>query len=631
MNSFVQEDIEYENQSIQHTIFLIIAALGIVYGDIGTSPLYAFRECFSHGVLPTSDNVLGITSLIFWSIIIVVCLKYLIFVLRADNRGEGGILALMALVLEKARSRPGTIKWIYIMPGIFGASLLYGDGVITPAISVLSAVEGLQVVAPGSYPYITAITVLILFALFFFQSFGTRKMGTVFGPVILVWFTVIGIIGLRAIFKNPAILNAINPLHALSFIATVGPKGIATLGAVFLALTGAEAMYADMGHFGKVPIRVGWFLLAFPALILNYLGQGALVLANPALVDHPFYHLVPTWGVLPLVILATLATVIASQALISGAFSITSQAMQLGYFPRVVTKHTSSTERGQIYIPFINWALLAVAVILVLSFHTSSNLAAAYGIAVSTTMVITTFLVFFVATDVWGWSKAKAVTIFGMFLFIDLVFFFANAIKFLDAGWVPLFIGGIIFTIMTTWYTGRKVLLRALKKQVPPFEQFFSRLKADEYKVIEGTSIFMIRDLDITPPALIYNIRHNKVLHEKVILLSVITEDSPHVVGQDKQLQIISLGNGFYRVIIHSGFMETPNVMEFIEKSGLKIDLKTATFFTDRAIPIPTPAPGMAMWREKLFAFLSQNAQRPTSFYRIPAEQVIEIGFQVEI
>ena len=612
---------------------LVFGALGVVYGDIGTSPLYAFRECFTHGHLinPNHDNVLGILSLIFWAVLLIVCLKYLILVLKADNRGEGGILALMALSLQKNKKRAGFMKWAIITPALFGSALLYGDGAITPAISVLSAVEGLSIVTDKFQPYILFVTVVIITLLFGAQKNGTAKVGAVFGPIITLWFLTIGGLGFYALLSNPEILWAINPYYAINFFNTNGLSNITVLGSVFLALTGAEALYADMGHFGKKPIRIGWFSLVMPALLLNYFGQGALVLSSASAISNPFFLMAPQVLVFPLVVLATAATVIASQALISGAFSLTNQAIQLGYMPRLFIKHTSETERGQIYIPFINWGLYLITIILVLSFKTSSSLAAAYGIAVSATMVITTFLVMNVAVGYWKWTKLKTAVVFLPLLLIDVCFLTANSTKFFHAGWVPIVLGLLILFVMTTWHTGRRILHRSIREQVPAFEQFFSHLQVDQIIRIEGTAIFMIRDLHITPPALIFNIRHNKVLHEKVVLLSVITEEKPHVRDPNKILQVYSLGNGFYRIVIHTGFMENPDVPDLISKAGLEIDLKEATFFTDRVRPIPTDRPGMALWREKFFAFLSQNSQRPISFYRIPVEQVIEIGFQVEI
>jgi KUP system potassium uptake protein len=637
-----------EKQTYGQLLAVTLGALGVVYGDIGTSPLYALKECFigEHGVQLTEGNLFGIISLVIWSIISIVCIKYLIFVLRADNRGEGGVIALMALAIQSGAREFDRKRYFITCIGLIGAALLYGDGIITPSISVLSAVEGLTIAAPFFEKYITITVVIILVLLFYFQQYGTKKIGFFFGPVIVIWFITLGALGIPSILQTPEILEAFNPLYGLHYLY-FSPDGIFsnhaqsnsmgaffTLGAVFLALTGAEALYADMGHFGKKPIRLGFFTVAFPGLILNYLGQGALLLRDPTAVENPFYRLAPGWSVFPLVLLATVATVIASQALISGAYSLTSQAIQLGFLPRIKILHTSPDEYGQIYIPFVNWILLVGTVLLVLIFQSSSALASAYGIAVSTTMILTTILMFFVAKDLWKWSKVKIGCIFAPFIVIDFMFFSANAAKIFHGGWIPVIFALVLFTIMTTWWRGRRILWDKILNLMPPFRVFFHDLKKDEMIHIPGSAVYMIRDLKITPPALMYNIKHNKVIHEKVILLTVVSEDIPHFEDESTRVEIVDLGEGFFRVIIHQGFMESINVPQVLMKQCsevLEIDFDDVTFFIDRVIPIPTDIPGMALWRESLFAFMSQNSLRATKFYSIPARYVVEIGFQVEI
>ena len=549
----------------------------------------------------------------------------------------------MALAIQSGARELSKKRWVITCLGLIGASLLYGDGIITPSISVLSAVEGLSLIAPMFDPYITPITVVILFFLFYFQQFGTAKIGAFFGPIIVVWFVTLAILGIPSILKTPEIFKALNPLVGLNFLffseegfLSKGSSYAAffALGAVFLSLTGAEALYADMGHFGKRPIRYGFFCVAFPGLVLNYLGQGALLLREPAAIENPFYNLSPGWFQFPLVLLSTVSTVIASQALISGAFSLTSQAIQLGFLPRIKILHTSADEFGQIYIPFINWILLVGTIFLVLLFQTSSSLAAAYGIAVSTTMVITTFLLYYVAKDLWEWSKAKIYCYFTIFILVDLVFFSANFAKILHGGWIPILMAIFVFTLMATWWRGRYILWSRITDFMPPFRTFFKDLKQDEILKVPGTAIFMIRDLKITPPALVYNIRHNKVIHEKIILLTVVSEEFPHIDDESNRVEIVDLSEGFYRVIIHQGFMENinlPNILKSECVETLNFNLNDATFFVDRVIPVPTTLPGMAIWRETLFAFMSQNSLRATKFYSIPARQVIEIGFHVEI
>ncbi len=526
----------------RYLLFLALGALGVVYGDIGTSPLYALRECF-HGphAIPVNEvNVLGVLSLIFWSLIIVISIKYLLFVMRADNRGEGGILSLMSLLrTESLPKRPGMGALVAI--GLFGAALLYGDGIITPAISVLSAVEGLKVATPFFEDKIILITIVILFFLFFFQRKGTAGVGTIFGPLTLVWFGTIAILGFVQIIQRPQVLSAINPFFGVQFFLQNGWTGYLVLGSVFLVVTGGEALYADMGHFGKHPIRLNWFYIVLPALTLNYFGQSALLLSNPKAAENPFFFMAPNWALYPLVILATAATSIASQAVISGAYSLTRQAVQLGYSPRVQILHTSAREIGQIYIPAVNWALMFATILLVLGFKTSSDLAAAYGVAVTTTMVITTILLYVVARDLWGWKRLPTMLLMAFFLAIDLAFWGANIIKLPHGGWVPLAIAAFVFTLMTTWWRGRKILGDRLQVSALPDELFVSSVEINPPLRVPGSAVFMDRTPDATPHALLHNIKHNKVLHETVVLLTVETKEMPHVDEKDRSV-VISKG-----------------------------------------------------------------------------------------
>jgi KUP system potassium uptake protein len=624
------------NNQHKRLIALIIGALGVVYGDIGTSPLYALRECFGdhHALQVSSFNVYGVLSLVIWSLIIIVSIKYLTFVMRADNKGEGGILALMVYALRKGGDENSSKRKYVIYLGLFGGALIYGDGIITPAISVLSAVEGIEVIAPSVKPYILPIAVFVLTALFLAQKEGTRMLGTFFGPIIILWFLTIGFLGIINIGNKLEVLTSFNPIHGFLFLKEGGKHAVYVLGSVFLAVTGAEALYADMGHFGKKPIRYGWFFLVMPGLILNYLGQGALILSNPSTVKNPFYLLAPDWLILPLVLLATATTVIASQALISGAFSMTGQAIHLGYLPRLKILHTSSSERGQIYVPLVNWILFIGTIALVILFQSSTHLAAAYGIAVSTTMVITSLLMAVVAKDSWKWSLFTTSLVLILFLVVDGLFLIANSMKFFDGGWLPLFLGILLLLVMTTWWRGRKILWTHLKERLIPFNQWRKTLNISEITRVPGVSIFMIRDLQATPPALIFNVLHNHIIHEKVVFLSFVTEEVPFIAEPSARVEQFDLGDGFYRVIGHHGFMESVNVQSTLQEhcSILSRDeARTACYFVDRPIPIATQIPGMAMWREELFCFMMQNAQRVTTFFEIPAEQVIEIGFHVEI
>jgi KUP system potassium uptake protein len=613
-----------------------LAALGIVYGDIGTSPLYALRECFRGpgGIAVNEESVLGVLSMIFWALTIVISIKYLSFVVRADNRGEGGILALLALLRPWRGSREQDRRTLIVL-GLFGAALLYGDGMITPAISVLSAMEGLEVGAPWLAPYVIPATVVILIALFFFQKRGTAAVGAVFGPVMIVWFTALALLGLAGIRRYPAVLRALGPWHALAFLEHSTGKGFLVLGAVFLVVTGGEALYADMGHFGARPIRLAWFALVMPALVANYFGQGAVLLANPTDRIHPFYQLAPGWALYPLILLAAAATVIASQAVISGVFSLTRQAVQLGHFPRVRVVQTSSEEIGQIYVPFLNWTLAVAAIALVLGFRTSSNLAAAYGVAVSTTMVITTALAFFVTTERWRWPVLGAALVAVGFLTVDLAFFAANLTKILDGGWFPLAIGVCLFTVMSTWRRGRELLRARLENETEPLEDFLRRIVENPPVRVPGTAIFMTGRAKGTPPMLLHHLEHNQVLHERVLLLTVVTEEVPRVPTAER-LEVGALEQGFLRVTAHYGFMQNPNVPVALrllkEVLGFEVDVDDATFYLGRETLIPTEKlPGMMLWREKLFAFLARNAARATAFYGIPPDRVVELGLQVEL
>ncbi len=552
----------------RYLAILSLTALGIVYGDIGTSPLYAMRECFHgpHAIAVTQGNVFGVLSLIFWALIIIISIKYCIFVLRADNRGEGGILALTALATPiKIVSRKES--WVLVVIGIFGAALLYGDGIITPAISVLGAIEGLNVATPFFASYVVPITIVIIVGLFLIQSRGTAKVGRLFGPVMLVWFAVIALLGIMQIVRHPSVVGAFNPVHGFNFFLHNGWEGFLVLGTVFLVVTGGEALYADMGHFGKRPIRLVWYTVVLPALLLNYLGQGALLIENPAVAENPFYRLAPEWALYPLIVLATCAAIIASQALISGAYSLTMQAIQLGFMPRLKIEHTSSTEMGQIYIPALNWALMLGCIAIVVGFGSSSSLAAAYGVAVTATMVITTILLGVVARQKWGWSLPLVLALSGFFLIIDLAFFGANIIKIPHGGWFPLVVGALIFLLMTTWKKGRRILAARLLSRAHPIEDFLRDISKNPPARVPGTAVFMNGTAAGTPPALMHNLEHNKVLHERVVLLTVKTKQAPYV-EQDDRVTVEPLGHEFYRMIISYGFMEDPDIPKVLDELG---------------------------------------------------------------
>ncbi len=613
---------------------LTLAALGIVYGDIGTSPLYAAKEVFNptHGIEFTAANVIGGVSTILWALMFVVTLKYVLLIMRADNKGEGGIMALLALAATSVRERSGWGRGLAII-GVFGAALFYGDGVITPAISVLSAVEGLEIATPVLKPYVVPITVVVLIALFAIQRTGTSTVGALFGPVMGLWFCVLGFAGVLQIIQTPAILAAFNPWHAYHFLTLHGWSSFLVLGSVCLAVTGAEALYADMGHFGKRAIRIGWFSLVFPALALNYLGQGALLIAKPEAVSNPFYLMFPDWALYPMVGLATLATVIASQAVISGAYSITKQAVQLGFLPRMQIIQTSAREIGQIYIPIINWTLLAAILAAVIGFGSSANLASAYGLAVSGTMLIDTVLTFFVIRYTWNYGLPLCIAATAFFLAVDAAFLSANLVKTIDGGWFPLMMGAAVFTVMVTWRRGREILFERMRSSSIELKPFLSSLFIDPPPRVEGTSIFLVGDAESVPHALLHNLAHNKVIHERIVFLTVVYRDVPWVRDEDRVL-IEALGNECFRIKLHFGFMNVPDVpkaLKLCKPHNMEFNTLETSFFVSRETVIPTPGDGMALWRERLFATMTRNAGNIVDYFHIPSNRVIELGTQVEI
>ncbi len=612
---------------------LTLAALGIVYGDIGTSPLYSIKEVFGgahHPVPINPDNVLGILSLFFWSLIIVVTLKYVAFIMRANNKGEGGIIALMTLALHNGDPASRRQR-LLIALGLFGAALFYGDGVITPAISVLSAVEGLELITPAFKPYILPITLVILVGLFFIQRRGTASVGAMFGPVMMLWFAVLAVLGGIAIVQHPAVLAAVNPLYGFNFLLGNSLLGFFALGAVVLCITGAEALYADMGHFGAKPIQYAWLGYVLPALVINYFGQGALLLADPSAVENPFYRLAPEWALYPLVILSTIATVIASQAVISGAFSITRQAIQLGYTPRLEVQHTSDQEIGQIYLPALNWLMLLAIIALVLGFGTSSNLAAAYGIAVTGTMLITNLLAIAVAVRLWQWSPLRAVLGALPFIIIDLGFFLANSAKIPDGGWFPLAFGLAIFILLTTWKRGRELLHQRLAADALELKPFIEDIAASGIGRVPGTAIFMTPDPDSVPHALLHSLKHYKTLHEQIVILSVSVFDVPYVPDIDR-VEVHRLAGNFSQVIVQYGFKDEPDIpaaLSLCAAAGLDIEMMDASFFLGRETLIPKLGSEMAYWRELLFVTMFRNASSATAFFKIPSNRVVELGSQI--
>jgi KUP system potassium uptake protein len=612
-----------------------LAALGVVFGDIGTSPIYAMRESLhpDHELAATAPNVLGVLSLILWALVLVIAIKYQAFVLRADNRGEGGILAMTSLVTGASpagrRDRP-----FLILLGLFGAALLYGDTMITPAISVLSAVEGLVVVTPVFAPFVIPIAIAILVGVFAVQQRGSSGVGVLFGPVMLVWFTTLAALGLLHIAEAPQVLAAVDPRHAVTFFVENGWRGFVVLGSVFLVVTGGESLYADVGHFGTRPIRSTWFFLVMPALLLNYFGQGALVLGNPTAAENPFFLMAPAWALVPFVLLTTAAAVIASQAVISGAFSLTMQAVQLGYLPRVAIEHTSEHARGQIYVPSVNWALMICCIGLVLGFRTSSALAAAYGVAVATAMVVTSLMFYFVARERWGWGWLAAASLCGGFLLVDLAFWGANMLRVPRGGWFALAIALGVMAMMTTWKTGRALLLRRMSASTLPIEFFLADLKESPIRRVPGTAAFMYRGAGGAPPALLHSLQHFQTLRERVLLVCVETADEPRI-APEQRTSVESLGQGFHRIVLRYGFMEDPHVprdLGAVRVDGTALDPGELTYILGRESVIASERRvGMSLWRERLFGVMARNARTATSFFHLPPERVVELGVQIEI
>jgi len=610
---------------------VIVAAIGVVFGDIGTSPLYAFREAFSGSLVASEANVYGVLSLILWALLLVVTLKYVVLILNADNRGEGGVLSLAALALRSAGATPFRRAAIAGL-SILGLSLFAGDGLITPAISVLSAVEGLTILSPVFEPYVITVAVAILVALFVVQRHGTAHVGRLFGPVMCLWFGTLAVLGGAEILREPGILQAINPLHALSFLRQHGWQAFPTLGAVLLAITGAEALYADMGHFGRRPIRAAWTGIVLPSLLLNYFGQGALVLRDPAAADHPFFLLAPAWATVPLVLLATGATVIASQAVISGGFSLTRQAVRLGFLPRMSVRHTSATEIGQVYLPAVNWIMLLGVVFLILVFGSSSELAGAYGISVMGALAVDSVLLGVVAVFAWGWLPPLALLLFGAFLVVDMSFLGAAMLKIPEGGWFPLLAAAIGCVIIATWRRGRQVLYRRLYRDALPIETFVKNLRETTVRV-SGTAIFMTTDIGTVPNALLHNMKHNQVLHERVVLMKVEYVDEPRV-PPEKRLDVQRLGKGFHSLVARYGYLDRPNVpqaLDLCRKYGLPIDLAITSFFLGRETLIPSPSPDLPAWQERLYIALSRTALDATAYFELPPGRVVELGTQVEV
>jgi len=615
---------------------LVLGALGVVYGDIGTSPLYALRECFlgPHRLSPTPDNVLGLLSLLLWALTLVVSIKYLVFILRADNRGEGGILAIMTLVTRHL-GQMGQASRMFLTIGLFGSALLYADAMITPAISVLSAVEGLNVATSFFEPYVLPLSMGVLVGLFLFQRRGTASIGVVFGPIMLLWFLVLATLGMASILREPRVLLAVNPLYAVRFFAENGWSAFFVMGTVFLVFTGAEALYADLGHFGKKSIRLGWFYIVFPALLLNYLGQGACLLQSPGVLTNLFYRLAPTWALYPMIVLSTTATIIASQAVISGAFSLMHQSVQLGYSPRMTIVHTSSQKIGQVYLPGVNWLLMLGTILLILIFRSSGNLAAAYGVAVSATMFITTVFLYTVARRLWGWKIWTSLLLAGVFLSVDFTFFFSNLLKVASGGWVPLLVAGIVFLVTTTWRRGRAELRRQLIDRSVPVELFLKDLEISKPIRVPGTAVFLTGNPTGIPSTLLHNFKHNQALHKTIVLLNIRTEDVSRV-RPDDRIEVQELGEGLYRVILRYGFFESPDVPEALQKvriEGCDFDMMKTSFFLGRESLVlgRTSVSSMFRWQKRMFAFLSRNSLDPSKFFRIPPNRVIELGVQLEL
>jgi KUP system potassium uptake protein len=611
---------------------LALGAVGVVFGDIGTSPLYAMKESFAgaHKLAPDEPHVLGVLSLIFWSIMLIVTVKYVAIIMRADNKGEGGSLAMLALATRLTHG--SNLTPLIVVIGIFAAALFYGDSMITPAISVLSAVEGLQVVAPALDNYVVPLTLLILIVLFAFQKHGTARVGAFFGPIMLLWFLTLATLGVMNILDHPRVLLALNPYHAVNFFLLDGWIAFLALGSVVLVVTGSEALYADMGHFGRFPIRLAWFVLVLPALVINYFGQGALIIQNPDAVDNPLFRMAPEWAGLPMLGLATAATVIASQAVITGAFSVTRQAIQLGYLPRMQIVHTSAAEMGQIYLPFVNWMLAFFVACLVLGFKSSTHLAAAYGIAVTGTMIIDALLLVVVAALLWKWKPIVVILVIGLFLFVDLSFFGANLTKIAHGGWFPLAVGLIIFLVLTTWKRGRALLWERVSKDALELDTFLNAV-SDRVPRVPGTAIFLTGTASGTPGSLLHNLKHNKVLHEQVVVMTIRFEEIPYV-PEDQRFEVTTLPKNFYRLLVCYGFMEEPNIPDALrraERKGLHCDPMQSSYFLSRETVIPSSKPGMSMWREHIFAWMSRSATSAMDFFNIPPNRVVELGTQIEI
>ena len=614
---------------------LVLSAIGVVFGDIGTSPLYALKECFSpeHGIPFSQAAIFGIISLIFWALILVVTVKYVIFVLRADNNGEGGVLSLMALALRSARNDRRRYV-LLLMLGALGACMLLGESVITPAISVLSAVEGLEVIQPDMKHFVIPITLVIIVILFWAQRYGTAAVGKLFGPIMLIWFGALAVIGGHNIWLNPTVLFAVSPMYAVDFIREHALQAYIVMGSVVLVVTGVEALYLDMGHFGRKPVRLAWLLVALPALLINYFGQGALLMSNPDAISNPFFLMVPQWALWPMIGLATIATVIASQAVISGAFSLANQAILLGFLPRMQILHTSDTERGQIYMPTVNWTVLVLVIFTVIQFRESGNLAAAYGISVTTTMLITTSMLAVVMYNEWKIKSVLVAVLSTIFFIVDFSFWTANIIKVKDGGWYPLMLGAICFLMLTTWYKGRKLLRERIVSDSIRLPDFVKGLLAHPPHRVEGTAVFLTAHIDFVPVALLHNLKHNRVLHERVIFLKLSIWDVPFVRDEDR-LTINDMGGNIYLVRAVHGFKETPDintVLALIEKQqGLTLNIEETSFFLARDTVVPSKLPGMAIWREGLFAWMMQNAAKPSDFFKIPANRVVELGTKIEI
>ncbi len=622
-----------ENQTKKQITGLALGAIGVVFGDIGTSPLYALKEVFREGLPIDTPHILGVLSLIFWSLTLVVTTKYAVFIMRADNKGEGGIIALMTLALRGSKDKPKRMRFIVTI-GLLGASLFYGDSIITPAISVLSAVEGLQIIAPSLNEYVLPITIMVLGGLFIIQSKGTGRVGRIFAPVMCFWFALLALLGVINIIHEPNVLMAINPYYAVHLLVELGWEGFLIMGAVVLAITGAEALYADMGHFGLKPIRYAWFSFVFPALLINYFGQGALLLGHPEAIQNPFYLLAPTWALYPLLILSTLATVIASQAVISGAFSVTRQAIQLGYCPRMNILHTSGQEMGQVYIPAVNWLLMVSVFVLVLSFKSSSALASAYGIAVTGTMIIDTILAYIVFQELWHWTKLTSVAFLSTFLVVDILFFSSNSLKIPTGGWLPLVVATVLFLILTTWLWGRKLLSQYMDERRTLFEDLEEKISSKLVKV-EGTAIYLTRSLHGVPQVLLHNLEHNHVLHERIMVLTIVTTNEPYV-DEEHRVKIRAFGkdHNFYRVKLYYGFKQDADVrraLQLCAEQGIDFDVKTASFFIgSEQLSFRNRSP-MPRWRRPLFKFLFQNSSSAIEFFKIPVDRVMELGIRIEL